>query len=59
MRLTVNVMYIVYKWQPSLNQNQAHGNDIRPVERKQNYALSEKRAWIAHKIINNAGNKIK
>ena len=49
----------MYKWQPSLNKNQAHGNDVRPVERKQNCTLSEKEAWIARKIIRDAGNKIK
>ena len=47
-------MYIVYKWQPSLNQNHAHGNKVRPVEKKQNCALSEKGAWIARKNIKDA-----
>ena len=33
---------IAYKWQPSLNKIHVHGNDVRPVERKQNCAFSEK-----------------
>ena len=49
-------IYISYKWQPSLNRIHAHGNDVRPVERKQNYAFSEKWLWILLEIIKDAGN---
>ena len=42
-----------------LNKNHAHGNDVRPVERKQSCGLLEKGAWIASEIIKDAGNKIK
>ena len=36
-----------------------HGNDVRPIERKQNCTLSEKGVWTACKTIKSAGNKIK
>ena len=45
-RCSVAVSYITYKWQPSLNKIHAHGNDIRPVKRKQNCTFSEKWASI-------------
>ena len=53
------ISYSTCKWQPSLNKSHTHGNDIRPVERKQNCLLSEKGVWIAHEIIKVAGNKEK
>ena len=58
-KCSVAISYIAYKWQPSLNKNHAHGNDVRPVERKRNYALSEKGAWVAREIIKDADNKEK
>ena len=42
-----------------INKIHAHGNDVRPVERKQNCAFSEKWAWIAREIIKDVGNKEK
>ena len=30
----VAISYIIYKWQPSLNKNHAHGNDVRQVKKK-------------------------
>ena len=49
------ISYIAYKWQPSLNKNHMHGNDVRPVESKITY--SEKVARIACKLIKDVGNK--
>ena len=51
------ISYSTCKWQPSLNKSHTHGNDIKPVERKQNYLLLEKGVWIAHEIIKDACNK--
>ena len=59
MRLTVNIMYVVHKLQPSLKKTHAYGNDVRPVKRKQNCAFSERGPWITCKIIEDAGNKKK
>ena len=53
----VAISYIIYKWQPSLNKNHAHGNDVRQVKKKQNCTLSGKGAWIAREIFKDAGNK--
>ena len=50
---------MAYKWKPLLNKIHVHGNDIRPVERKQNCTFSEKWAWIACGIIKDASNKEK
>ena len=36
-----------------------HEDDVRPVEKRQDCALSEKGAWIAREIIKDAGNKKK
>ena len=44
MRLTVNIMYVVQKLQPSLKKTHMYGNDVRPVKRKQNCAFSERGA---------------
>ena len=47
---------MAYKWQPSLNKIHTHGNDIRPVKKKQNCAFSEKWVRIAPKTINDTDN---
>ena len=36
--------FMAYKWQSSLNKIHAHGNDVRPVKRKENCTFSEKLA---------------
>ena len=42
-----------------INKTHAHGSDVRPVGRKQNCTLSEKRASNMYEIIKNVGNKKK
>ena len=49
-KCSVAISYIAYKRQASLNKNHAHGNDVRPVERKQNCALSEKGPELRSKL---------
>ena len=54
-KCSVAILYIAYKWQPSLNKNYMHGNDVRTVESKITH--SEKVTQIACKLIKDVGNK--
>ena len=42
-----------------INKTHAHGSDVRPVGRKQNCTLSEKRSSNMYEIVKNVGNKKK